>query len=154
LRNDLGLGASIHLEDFLGTYDRLYSVGAVMPRGNPYRNVSAEYQWGRLELETFTSIRLTTAYRPIEKIQLTASYQHVNHFDSNDLGIFGFNYDLGRDRYIGGRAVKRDDDWNAYISFRRSGNQGVEYYVILGDPNAREFKRSLIVKVVWPFEVR
>lgn len=153
-RNDLGLGAGIHLEDFMGTYDRLYSVAATMPRGNPYRFVSAEYEWGTLELATFTSISLRTAYRPIEKIQLTASYQHVNHFEEEDLGIFGFNYDLGRDRYVGGRVVKRDDDWNAYVSFRRSGNQGVEYYVILGDPNAREFKRSLIVKVVWPFEIK
>ena len=154
LRNNLSLGSSIHLEDFLGVYDRLYGVSMRMPSGNPYRNVFAGYEWGRLEMETFTSIRVGGAYRPIEKIQLTASYQHVNHFEEEDLGIFGFNYDLGRDRYVGGRVVKRDDDWNAYISFRRSGNQGVEYYVILGDPNAREFKRSLIVKVVWPFEIK
>ena len=154
LRNNLNIGSSIHLEDFLGVYDRLYGVSMRFPRGNPYRNVFAEYEWGRLEMETFKSISVGGAYRPIEKIQLTASYQRVNHFEEEDLGIVGFNYDLGRDRYVGGRVVKRDDDWNAYVSFRRSGNQGVEYYIILGDPNAHEFKRSLIVKVVWPFEIK
>lgn len=154
LRNGLGLGTTLHLEDFEGTYDYLYGLNARMPRGNPYRYVFADYQWGRAEGDDYRSIQVGAAYRPIERLQLTASYQHVDHTERSDLGILGLNYDLGNDFYVSGRAVKRDGDWNAYLSLRRSGNRGPEYYLILGDPNARQFRASLILKVVWPLEIK
>ncbi|MFY9233066.1 MAG: DUF5916 domain-containing protein [Fimbriimonadaceae bacterium] len=150
----IGLSLSQVQEDFLGTFDRLNTVRLGFPRGNPYRNISLEYDWGRLAMEDYRSIGLGIAYRPIDKLQLTASYQAVDHFERSDQGILGWNYDMGRDSYFSGRMVKRDDDWNIYLSYRKSGNRGAEYYLILGDPNAQTFRTSLILKVVWPFEIR
>ncbi len=152
-RNRLGLVASISLEDFLGTFDRLYGLSARFPRGDPYKNMSLTYNWGRLDNEDYRSIGVGSAYRPIDKIQLLVTYQHVDHHDRSDLAIVGMNWDLGRDQYLSGRAVKRDRDWNAYLAFRRSGNKGIEYFLILGDPNAQAFQRILILKVVWPIEL-
>ena len=60
---------------------------------------------------------------------------------------------MGNDKFFSGRAVKTDDDWNAYFSYRRSGNQGMEYYFIVGDPNALKWRNSFIVKVVYPIEI-
>jgi hypothetical protein len=154
LANNIGIGASLHLEDFEGIYDRLYGVAAEFPQGNPYRHFGVEYQWGRLDHEDYRNLSVGGAYRLTDKIQLTASYQHVDHFERDDLGIIGMNYDLGRDMYVSGRAVKRGSDWNAYLSFRRSGNRGLEYYFILGNPNATKFETSLIFKVVMPIEIR
>jgi hypothetical protein len=45
-------------------------------------------------------------------------------------------------------------DINAYIAFRRSGNKGAEYFLIFGDPNARQFQASLILKAVFPVSIR
>jgi hypothetical protein len=143
----------VDMQNFLGTVDRTYNLGFRHPGGNPYRNFFANRAWGRVEDEDYVSQTVGFAYRPVEKLQLTASYQHVEHFDKSDLGILGFNYDMGRDMYVSGRVVKRNEDWNAYMSFRRSGNRGAEYYLILGDPNARTFRTSLIMKVVWPFQL-
>lgn len=64
------------------------------------------------------------------------------------------NYDLGNDFYLSGRAVKRDRDWNAYLSFRRSGIRGVEHFLILGDPNAQRFRPTIILKVVVPIDLK
>jgi len=154
LENNLGLRYSALAEDFEGSKDHLNGFSVTMPRGNPYRFVSAEYEWGMLEGERYRSAGFQGAYRPVEKLQLTARYQHVVHGEEEDQGILGFNYDLGGDRYASGRLVKRDGDWGGYLSFRQSGNRGVEYYVILGDPNARTFRSSVILKVVWPVEIR
>lgn len=154
LPNNLSIGGFIHLEDFEGIYDRLYGVGVEFPEGNPYRNIEVEYEWGRLAQQDYRNFGISGAYRLTEKLHLTASYQHVDHFERDDLGIIGMNYDLGRDMYISGRAVKRGTDWNGYLSFRRSGNRGAEYYLILGSPNAQKFQTSVIFKVVWPIEIR
>lgn len=149
-RNRFLLQLSTTQEDFLGTFDRLYSVLALYPQGNPYRRLSLQYDWGKIEHQDYKSISVSTGYRPIDKLQLTGSIQHVEHFESSDLGILGLNWDIGNDRYVSGRVVKRDHDWNAYLAFRRSGNRGAEYFLILGDPNSQTFKPSLILKMVWP----
>jgi hypothetical protein len=49
--------------------------------------------------------------------------------------------------------VKRQDKLNAYLSFRKSGNRGAEYFLFLGDPNALTFRASVILKLVVPFQL-
>jgi hypothetical protein len=39
---------------------------------------------------------------------------------------------------------------NGYLSFRRSGYGGTEYFIILGDPNAETFSAHLVFKIVRP----
>lgn len=153
LRSGLSIGGTLHIEDFEGVDDRLYGLSLRYPRGNPYRNIGLTLQTGRLEMEDYHTIGVNSAYRLNDKLQVNGSYQHVDHFERSDLAVVGMNYDLGRDMYVSGRTVKRGKDWNAYLSFRRSGNRGAEYYLILGDPNAARFRSSLVLKVVWPFEV-
>lgn len=148
------IGLGLNNQDFMGSHDRLYSVSLTRPRNSPARNARIAAQWGQIGGVYFESTGASLAYRPVQRMQVTASYQHVHHASRSDLGILGLNYDLGNDLYLSGRAVKRDDDWNAYLSFRRSGARGVEYFLILGDPNARTFKSSLILKMVMPFAIR
>lgn len=154
LINGLSIGASIELDNFEGVKDSLYGLSARFPRGNPYKNIAVGVNWGQLEMTNYHSVSFSSAYRITERLQLTASYQHVDHFERSDLGILGMNYDFGHDMYLSGRVVKREDDWNAYLSFRRSGNRGTEYFLIIGDPNAQTFQSSLIIKVVTPFEIK
>jgi hypothetical protein len=52
------------------------------------------------------------------------------------------------------RFVRRQNDYNIYFSYRKSGGRGAEYYVILGDPNAQSFRTSLVLKAVFPIEIR
>jgi hypothetical protein len=152
MRNGIGLQYQNFQEDFLGTFDHLNSLRAVYPQGDPYRHINVQYDWGRLALADYRSSSVGYSYRPVNNLQLSATYQHVDHTDRSDLGILGFNWDIGRDRYFSGRVVKRDHDWNAYVAFRKSGNRGVEYFLIFGDPNAPKFKTSLILKVIWPVQ--
>jgi hypothetical protein len=60
-------------------------------------------------------------------------------------------YELNPNQSINGRLVTRDGKTNAYVAFRQSGNRGVEYFVILGDPNADQSVSRLSLKAVWAF---
>lgn len=153
LANNLNVGSSMQLSEFEGTKEKVFNFNFRYPSGNPYKYAGADYSWGDIENRNYRSIRLTAGYTVIEKLQLKASFQHVEHFEKSDLGIFSWNYDLGNDFYLSGRTVKRDRDWSAYFSFRKSGNRGVEYFLIFGDPNSRRFKPSLILKVIVPLEI-
>jgi len=68
-------------------------------------------------------------------VTLDLSTQFVDYAGTDKLLILSGNYDLGNDKSISGRIVQAGDDINAYVALRRSGNAGMEYFLILGDPN-------------------
>jgi hypothetical protein len=149
----LAIVTSADLGDFEGSKDSLYSLNVGFPRGNPYRNVSARIDTGRQAGIQYRSLTFNTAYRFNNKLQLSLRHQSVEYDGHSDQTILTANYDLGNDRSISGRVVRRDENTNAYMAFRRSGNAGMEYFLILGDPNAPKYRNSLILKVVVPLSI-
>lgn len=93
-------------------------------------------------------------YRPIAKLQTSVRYQWLKHFETSEQTILSANWDMGNDMAISGRLVMRDGDTGGYLSFRRAGNRGAEYYFIVGNPNSLKFESSFILKAVFPFELR
>lgn len=148
---DIDLGASWEQFEQFGDY--IYSASVEIPRGDPYRRVALNYALGRLDDEQYQNAGLSVSYRPLARLQTNARYQWVNHFEAREQGIASFNYEIGELDSFGGRAVYRDGKWNAYLSYRRSGGRGIEYYVILGDPNADTFQSSVVFKVVMPLSI-
>lgn len=138
---------------FEGSDDRLTYVTAGFPFNDPYRSVFVNYSWGEFGGDKYDSVRLDVNQRPTSQLQLTGSLQAVRYNGYEQQAILGFNYDLRQDRSITGRMVRQGNDTNAYFAFRRSGNKGMEYYLIVGDPNARTFRSSVILKLVTPFSI-
>ncbi len=149
---DLDIGAAF--EKFRGSDDHLYFFSLEHPRGDSYRHWQLDYQTGRIDGQRYDSFSGQVAYRPVERFQLSLTGEEVHHFEKFTQVILGANYDIGKDMSVSGRAVRRGRDLNAYLAFRKSGSKGAEYYVILGDPNARTFQRALVVKAVFPLELR
>jgi hypothetical protein len=141
-------------ETFLGSEDHYYQVNLRRPRNNPYNYVALDYQIGEFGGTDYRSFGVMGAWRPNTQVQFTGSLQSVDFGGVSEQAIIGMNYDLGNDQSLSGRVVRRGPDWNAYVAFRRSGNKGTEYFLILGDPNAQTFQTSLILKVTMPFEIR
>ena len=96
----------------------------------------------------YRSLKIGSATRPQRGLQLTLTYQIVHHGGQQQQAIFGANDDLGRNYAISGRIVYQSGHTGAYLAFRRSGNRGTEYYVILGDPNAATLTKRVLLKVV------
>lgn len=147
--------------DFFGTMqrirgndDHLYGVSLDMPRGNSYRYWSAGSQIGRVAGRRFLGSYLSAAYRPLPTWQVKLSVETVRHFENETQTILSTNYDLNKSDSFSGRAVRVGNDTNFYLAYRRAGNRGAEYFVILGDPNARTFRASLVLKATFPFELK
>jgi hypothetical protein len=153
LRNGLEFDVGSSWENFQGSPDRLHSFNVGYPNNSPYRNVRLGYSFGDLAGEEFRRYSASASYRLFPRSELGVRYDAVSHFQERDLLIVNFSQDLGDYRSLGGRVVRRNDDWNFYVSYNRSGTEGIEYFVILGDPNARSFTESLIFKVVAPISV-
>lgn len=149
---DIDLG--VEAEKFFNSYDYRYFASLERPRGDPRRRWQLDHVWGRVAGQDFQLTNGTLAYRPLEPLQLTLSVQHIKHFGSSTQSILGFNYDLTEDTSISGRAVRRDNETNFYVAWRKSGNRGAEYFVILGDPNAQKFRAALVVKASFPIELK
>ncbi|MCW5942640.1 MAG: hypothetical protein KIS66_10440 [Fimbriimonadaceae bacterium] len=149
---DVSLNA--RASEFMGNRDRTVGMQLGYPRGDGARRFELGFASGRLGGGDFAKAGASAFLRPNSRWVLSASYERQRHFGDRYQAILASSYDLGDDRSISGRLVQRGGSTNVYLSLRRSGNRGVEYYVIVGDPNAPTFRSSLIVKVVAPLEVR
>jgi hypothetical protein len=152
-RSGYDLDMGVDLTTFDNFHDHVNWISLERPRGDAYRHWQVDYQFGRVEDKPFHSTALSLNYRPMQPLQFVGTWQFLDHDGKHTQTIFSANYDLGSDRSISGRAVMRDSDWNAYVAYRRSGNTGMEYFLIFGDPNARKFRSSLILKVTYPLQM-
>lgn len=149
---DLDFGAIVNRFEGFDDY-RVYG-SLELPRGNPYRHWDVGFTFGKLQGIEYRNLAASVQYRPVKDLQLALGAQSVRYDRNRDQIILSANYDLGHDQSISGRAVKTGGDINAYIAFRRSGNKGAEYFLILGDPNARKFQASLVLKAVFPISIK
>lgn len=152
-RAGYSFGINYSQENFEGTIDQSWSVRASALRRDPNKNISIGYTNAIFNNSPYTSYNVNLFYRPMDALRLNLSYQWVDFVNIRDQAIFTANYDLGSNYFVSGRAVKRDDDINWFLTFERSNVLGTEFFVIIGDPNARTFQPQVIFKVVSPFQL-
>lgn len=149
-RSDIGVGYELTSSRFEDSDDHLVSVQTQYPLSNTYRNARASFAWGRFQGVPYRQVGLQVNYRPVSRAQLAVRTQFVEFDGFQRQVVFSANYDVGKFEALGGRLVNRGSDWNWYLSYRMSGKRGNEFFVILGDPNATEFKKTLVLKAVFP----
>jgi hypothetical protein len=154
LRNNTGVNLSGFYQEFRGFKDHLTSVDLVLPRNDPYRNWRVQYGVGKFAGQQYTTLGASAALRPYKNFQLSLSHQTVHHFDTQNQTIVSGSYEISPYDSIVGRAVRQNTDTNFYAAYRRTGNTGNEYFLIIGDPNARSFRASIILKAVFPMNFK
>jgi hypothetical protein len=152
-RNGFAIVQGFEFGEFDGVPEHEYSIHLSYPRGNVTRNIGVSFAWGDHENKKYHSIGGTVAYKTLGRLQTNLRVQHVEHFERHDQLVLSANYDLGSDRSVAGRLVRSNENVNFYIALKQSGNLGTEYFLILGDPNAKRFRGSLILKVAVPFDI-
>lgn len=124
------------------------------PRRDPFRGWEIFGTTGRFVDKYFRQVGVAFNYRPIEDMQFSLSHESVRHFTNDEQTIASLRYDIDAHRSVGGRLIRRNEDWNWYLSYRLGGGEGPEYYLILGNPNAQTFEHSVVFKVSVPLAVR
>ncbi len=153
-RNGMNLTFGYTQDHFLDDTNTFHTLQLQVPRNNTRRGWTLSHTRGDVAGSEYQSTTARVFYRPVQRLQLDLRYQKVEHAVESDQTIFTFNWEMDKFRALGGRVVGQDDDWNWFVSYRMSGNLGAEYFLILGDPNASSFQKTLIFKVSVPFTVR
>ncbi len=73
------------------------------------------------------------------------------YFERRYQQIVTLTYDFSPALSLGSRLIWQVDGTNIYFALRRSGYAGTDFFIILGDPNAQEFKQRLVAKVIRAF---
>jgi hypothetical protein len=154
-RGALEIELSWDKSNFQGDLADLYSVDVQFPENNPYRYFNLSSTIGTVDNEDYSLYGVSGNYRFSNRITVTPRFQSEKVGNVTDtLAIIGLGYEIDRDRSIAARIVRREDSTNWYLAYRHSGNIGTEWYVIVGDPNAEEFQRKIIIKAVIPVNLK
>lgn len=153
-RNGVDWDMSLGQGTFLDSVDQNFRINVEYPIGNPYRRAYIDYVTGNFDRQAYDQFGMGFSYRPFKKVQTGVSAQWQRHYEDSRQLIASLSWDLGTYESLAGRVVEREGDINWYLSWRRSGGLGAEFFVILGDPNAREFTKSLILKAVFPLSIK
>ena len=148
--NDYSLSVFWNGGRFKEFSDSLFSVSLGVRATDRFNNFSVSYDWGEQAGEQFYSISGNLNLRAYGfTAGLTSQIQW--HFERRYQQILTLTYDFSPALSLGSRLIWQVEGVNIYFALRRSGYAGTDFFIILGDPNAQEFKQRLVAKVIRAF---
>jgi len=144
-------------EEGAPTSDLDWSWGFGLGGSNATRtlNLEVRYHFGRAD-GTFRHFIAPNVFYKRGNLSTGVNLSLLRHVERLHQHVWSVNYDLSKAMTVGGRLVFRRDErrndntWNAYFSFRRSGEAGYETFLIFGDPSADRFIPRVEGKLLFP----
>ena len=130
--------------------DSVFSIGLRARASDRFNNIGITYNSGQQAGE---KIHRISGNLNLRAYGFTAglSSRIQWHFERRYQQILTLTYDFSPALSLGSRLIWQDESINIYFALRRSGYVGTDFFVILGDPNALEFKQRLVAKVLMAF---
>lgn len=150
-RNDMAVAARFGRETFSGSIDQVAGLDLTFNKTNRFRTIKLFYDNGIRQDEPSSYYGVEASWRIAENFDLGLKQSVLELGGADRQTIFTAQKQLAADQFITTRTVVLGDDINTYFSYRKAGNAGAEYYLIVGDPNARTSQNRLSFKVVWAF---
>ena len=148
--SDYSFSAFWHGGRFREFTDSLFGVSLGVRTSDRFNNFSINYDWGEQADEPIYRISGNLNLRAYGfTAGLTSQIQW--HFEHRYQQILTLTYDFNPALSLGSRLIWQVDGVNIYFALRRSGYAGTDFFIILGDPNASEFKQRLVAKVIRAF---
>ncbi len=148
--SDYALAAGWRGGQFEEFNDSVFSIGLRARASDRFNNVGITYNWGEQAGERIDRISGNLNLRAYGfTAGLTSQIQW--HFERRYQQILTLTYDFSSALSLGSRLIWQAEHVNVYFALRRSGYAGMDFFIILGDPNALEFKQRLVAKVIRAF---
>ena len=148
--SDYSVSASWSGGQFEEFTDSLFGISLGVRASDRFNNVSVNYDWGEQAGEPIYRISGNLNLRAYGfTAGLTSQVQW--HFERRYQQILTLTYDFSPALSLGSRLIWQAEGINTYFALRRSGYAGTDFFIILGDPNAQEFKQRLVAKVIRAF---
>lgn len=151
LRSDIEIGAGIQRWRFYGERDETQGFNVTFNESNRYKRIGLYHQWGIRDGRDTRYTSIGGSYRVLPGLDVGLEWSLLNFGGEDRLTVGTVSYELGPLDSISGRFVNRNGDTNAYMAYRHSGGKGIEYFVIVGDPNAEKWRSRVSLKIVFAF---
>ncbi len=96
---------------------------------------------------SYYSARIRRRIAPNVDVGLT--YARQEYLGITEQTVFTVGWIIDPKRTLTARTVYRQGKTNAFLAFKSAGFTGMDWYLIVGDPNAQEWKDRIVVKLVW-----
>ena len=149
-RNDHALVSSWEGGRFGEFTDSIFTIGALANATNQFNTVGLFFSGGQSAGETLHSISAQLKFR-VYGFTAALMTQIQRHFETIHQNILTVSYDFTPALSLGSRLIWRAEHRNVYFALRRSGYAGTDFFIIVGDPNAQEFKQRFAAKVLRSF---
>ena len=148
--SDYALAAGWRGGQFEEFNDSVFSIGFRARASDRFNNVGITYNWGE---QAGDRIHRISGNLNLQAYGFTAGFssQIQWHFERRYQQILTLTYDFSPALSLGSRLIWQVEGINIYFALRRSGYAGTDFFIILGEPNASEFKQRLIAKVIRSF---
>ena len=140
MHSDYALAAGWRGGQFEEFSDSVFSIGFRARASDRFNNVGITYNWGEQAGETIHRISGNLNLRAYG-FTVGLSSQIQWHFERRYQQILTLTYDFSPALSLGSRLIWQAEGVNIYFALRRSGYVGTDFFIILGDPNASEFKQ-------------
>ena len=148
--SDYSLTTFWHGGRFKEFSDSVFSISLGARATDRFNNFSVDYAWGEQAGEPIYRISGNLNLRAYGfTAGLTSQVQW--HFKRRYQQILTLTYDFSPALSLGSRLIWQAEGINTYFALRRSGYAGTDFFIILGDPNALEFKQRFVTKVIRAF---
>jgi len=148
-RNDLRFGYNYYRETFEQEVGETHEFYGGVNVSNRFKQLGFSYGWGDRDGVYTNFVTLQAQARIAQGLDLGFEHSLLKLAGNREQTIVGLGWEIDPEQSITARFVKTDRDSNWYVAYRRSGGLGLEYFLILGDPNAREYRNRAAFKVVW-----
>ena len=148
--SDYALAAGWRGGQFKEFNDSVFSIGLRARASDRFNNVGITYNGGEQAGEAIHRISGNLNLRAYG-FTVGLSSQIQWHFERRYQQILTLTYDFSPALSLGSRLIWQVEGINIYFALRRSGYAGTDFFIILGDPNASEFKQRLVAKVIRAF---
>ncbi len=147
--DDWAYGFNYDRNTFDNEVSEQWTVGAGWNVSNPYKQISVNYSWGDQGGYYTSFLSLASQFRIGKGIDLGFRQSIFKLAGNREQSVVSLGWEIDPEQSLTGRYVKTGRDSNWYVAYRKSGGLGLEYFLIFGDPNAREFRNRAAFKVVW-----
>ena len=148
--SDYGLSINWFGGRFQEFTDSVFRIRLRARTSDQFNNVNISYNWGEQADERLHRVSGNLNLR-VYGFTAGLSSNIQWHFERRYQQILTFGYDFSPALSLGSRLIWQAEGINIYFALRRSGYAGTDFFIILGDPNASEFKQRLIAKVIRAF---
>jgi len=125
------------------------SFGLTYGANNPRKNVSLSYSYGERAGDFTSFLAATGTYRLAKGLDFGFRHSVLNFQGFADQTILTLGWEMDAEQALSARWVETDGDSNWYLAYRKAGGKGLEYFLIVGDPNSSTTRDRVAFKLVW-----